>query len=54
MKINARPERYPEAVVGKKYLFYQGEPLEINIFCEEPLIVGEVLRIMEEISTVLV
>ncbi|MCL7388797.1 MAG: hypothetical protein LZ173_02510, partial [Thaumarchaeota archaeon] len=33
---------YPEAIVGKKYLFYQGEPLEINIFCEEPLIVGEV------------
>jgi len=33
---------YPEATVGKKYLLYQGEPLEINIFCEEPLIVGEV------------
>jgi predicted nuclease with TOPRIM domain len=33
---------YPEAIVGKKYLFYQGEPLKINIFCEEPLIVGEV------------
>jgi len=33
---------YPEAIVSKKYLFYQGESLEINIFCEEPLIVGEV------------
>jgi len=42
IKLLIEKMEYPEAIVSKKYLFYQGESLEINIFCEEPLIVGEV------------
>ena len=33
---------YPGARVGRKYLVYDGEVLEINLFCEEPLTVGEI------------
>jgi len=29
---------YPEARVEKKYLVHQGEVMEINLFCEEPLV----------------
>ena len=32
---------YPGARVGKKYLVHDGEVIEINLFCEEPLVVGE-------------
>ena len=32
---------YPDAKVGRKILAYNGEAVEINLFCEEPLIVGE-------------
>ena len=32
---------YPEARVGKKFLVHDGEVVEINLFCEEPLVVGE-------------
>ncbi|MGB9727143.1 MAG: hypothetical protein ACPLZF_01925 [Nitrososphaeria archaeon] len=32
---------YPEARVGKKTLVYDGEAIEINLFCEKPLLVGE-------------
>lgn len=32
---------YPEARVEKKYFIHDGEIIEINIFCEKPLIVGE-------------
>jgi hypothetical protein len=32
---------YPEARVEKKYLVHQGEVVELNLFCEEPLVVGE-------------
>jgi hypothetical protein len=32
---------YPDARVGKKILAYHDEAVEINLFCEEPLIVGE-------------
>jgi len=33
---------YPDAKVEKKYLVYGGEVLELDLFCEEPLVVGEV------------
>ncbi|RJS85038.1 hypothetical protein CW706_02405 [Candidatus Bathyarchaeota archaeon] len=32
---------YSEARVERKYLVYQGEVVELNLFCEEPLVVGE-------------
>ncbi|MBO3840595.1 MAG: hypothetical protein JTT17_07270 [Candidatus Brockarchaeota archaeon] len=32
---------YPEARVEKKHLVYEGEVVEINLFCEEPLVIGE-------------
>ncbi len=33
---------YPDARVEKKYLVSDGEVVEINVFCERPLVVGEV------------
>jgi len=33
---------YPDVEVGRKPLLFNGEIYEINIFCEEPLTVGEV------------
>jgi hypothetical protein len=33
---------YPDARVDKKYLVSDGEVVEINMFCERPLVVGEV------------
>ena len=32
---------YPDARVGRKVLAYEGEAVEINLFCEKPLLVGE-------------
>jgi len=32
---------YPDAQVGRKVLLFNGETYEINIFCDEPLTVGE-------------
>ncbi|MGB9717819.1 MAG: hypothetical protein ACPL4E_05190, partial [Thermoproteota archaeon] len=32
---------YPEARVERKHLVYEGEVIEINLFCEEPLVMGE-------------
>jgi hypothetical protein len=32
---------YPDARVGRKILAYEGEAVEINLFCEKPLLVGE-------------
>jgi predicted nuclease with TOPRIM domain len=32
---------YPEAKVEKKFFVYDGEVVEINLFCEKPLVVGE-------------
>jgi predicted nuclease with TOPRIM domain len=32
---------YPDAKVERKILVYNGEAVEINLFCEKPLIVGE-------------
>ncbi|MGB9806884.1 MAG: hypothetical protein ACPLRT_09030, partial [Thermoproteota archaeon] len=32
---------YPDAKVEKKYLVYKDEVIEINLFCEKPLVVGE-------------
>ncbi|MEM3005946.1 MAG: hypothetical protein QXJ79_04430, partial [Candidatus Bathyarchaeia archaeon] len=32
---------YSGAVVEKKYLVHEGEVVEINMFCEDPLLVGE-------------
>jgi hypothetical protein len=32
---------YMEAKVGRKLLAYGGEVVEINLFCENPLLVGE-------------
>jgi hypothetical protein len=39
---------YPDAKVEKKYLVYGGEVLELNLFCEEPLVVGEVTVSVED------
>jgi len=44
---------YPEARVEKKYLVHDGEVIEINLFCEKPLVVGEVtmsIRTIDEIN----
>jgi predicted nuclease with TOPRIM domain len=32
---------YPEAKVEKKIFVYDGEIVEVNLFCEKPLVVGE-------------
>jgi hypothetical protein len=32
---------YPEARVERKVLVYDGEIVEVNLFCEKPLVVGE-------------
>jgi hypothetical protein len=32
---------YPDARVGRRILAYDGEAVEINLFCENPLLVGE-------------
>jgi len=32
---------YVEAKVERKYLLYEGEVIEVNMFCDEPLVVGE-------------
>ena len=32
---------YPDARVGRKILAYKGEAVEINLFCDKPLLVGE-------------
>jgi hypothetical protein len=42
---------YPDAKVERKILVYNGEAVEINLFCEKPLIVGEAtvsIRSIEE------
>jgi hypothetical protein len=39
---------YPDARVEKKYLVYGGEVLELNLFCEEPLVVGEATVSVED------
>jgi len=39
---------YPDARVEKKYLVYGGEVLELNMFCEEPLVVGEATVSVED------
>ncbi len=42
---------YPEARVGRKYLLYDREIVEVDLFCEKPLVVGEVtlnIRTLEE------
>ena len=44
---------YSEARVEKKYLVHDGEVIEINLFCEKPLVVGEVtmsIRTIDEIN----
>ncbi|MEM2893953.1 MAG: hypothetical protein QW486_07405, partial [Candidatus Bathyarchaeia archaeon] len=40
---------YHEANVERKFLIHEGKLLEINIFCEEPLIVGEATLTIRDI-----
>jgi len=39
---------YSGAKVGKKHLVYGGDVLEVDLFCEEPLVVGEVTVSVED------
>ena len=41
---------YPDARVGKKHLVYGGEVLEVDLFCEEPLVVGEVTVSVKDVD----
>ncbi len=42
---------YPEARIGRKYVLYDKEIVEIDLFCENPLVIGEVtlnIKTLEE------
>ncbi|MGC8935041.1 MAG: hypothetical protein ACP5LN_07795 [Thermoproteota archaeon] len=41
LEIMLKEMGYPDAKVEKKYLVYKDEVIEINLFCEKPLVVGE-------------
>ncbi|MBS7612266.1 hypothetical protein KEJ27_08745 [Candidatus Bathyarchaeota archaeon] len=41
---------YPEARVEKKYLAYQGQVIDINLFCEDPLAIGEATTTVKNIE----
>jgi hypothetical protein len=41
---------YPEAKVGRKVLVHDGEAVEINLFCEDPLVVGEATVSVESVE----
>jgi len=41
---------YPEATVVKKSFVYNNEIVEINIFCEDPLVVGEATTFIKSIE----
>ena len=40
---------FKDVSVGRKFLVYGGEVLEINLFCEKPLVVGEVTLKIEDV-----
>ncbi len=40
---------FKDVSVGRKFLVYGGEVLEINLFCEKPLVVGEVTLKVEDV-----
>jgi len=40
---------FKDVSVGRKFLVYGGEALEINLFCEKPLVVGEVTLKIEDV-----
>ena len=41
---------YPEVEVGRKLIAYKGDVVEINIFAEEPLVVGEATTKVESME----
>jgi len=41
---------YPDAKVERKHLVFGGEVLELDLFCEEPLVVGEVTVSVEDVD----
>lgn len=41
---------YPEATVSRRIFVYNGEILEINVFCEKPLVVGETTMTVSSID----
>jgi uncharacterized membrane protein len=41
VKVMLEDMGYPGARVGRGYIFHEGRVLEVNILCEEPLVVGE-------------
>ncbi|RLF02283.1 MAG: hypothetical protein DRK00_10230 [Thermoprotei archaeon] len=41
---------YPEAEVGRRVFIRDGELVEVNIFCEEPLVVGEATTSIETVE----
>ncbi len=41
---------YPDAEVGKKTLLYNNELYEVNVFCDNPLVVGEVTLYVKDLD----
>ena len=41
---------YSEARVGRRTLLFKGKLYEINVFCEDPLVIGEVTLHLKDVE----